>query len=111
VWKNVQEHFEVYLVSEEALTPMNIALPKRKFMGREFEFNLAAYQSGGKSLFFTQVIRPGWIAQHFFATEAHSHTRQQGCQIFKPKIPIWVNSGGSCNGRCWCILCMAIWSF
>jgi hypothetical protein len=22
----------------------------------------------------------------------------------KPKIPIWVNSGGSRNGRCWCIL-------
>jgi hypothetical protein len=20
--------------------------------------------------------------------------------IFKPKIPIWVNFGGSCNGRC-----------
>jgi hypothetical protein len=52
MWKNVQEHFEVYFVSEEALTPLNIALPKRKFMGREFEFNLAAYQSGGKSLFF-----------------------------------------------------------
>jgi hypothetical protein len=25
------------------------------------------------------------------------------------KIPIWVNFGGSCNGRCWYIL-MAIWS-
>jgi hypothetical protein len=24
--------------------------------------------------------------------------------IFKPKIPIWVNFGGSCNGRCWYIL-------
>jgi hypothetical protein len=23
--------------------------------------------------------------------------------IFKPKIPIWVNFGGSCNGRCWFI--------
>jgi hypothetical protein len=21
--------------------------------------------------------------------------------LFKPKIPIWVNFGGSCNGRCW----------
>jgi hypothetical protein len=21
--------------------------------------------------------------------------------IFKPKIPIWVNFGASCNGRCW----------
>jgi hypothetical protein len=26
--------------------------------------------------------------------------------FFKPKIPIWVNFGGSCNGRCWYI----IWS-
>jgi hypothetical protein len=25
--------------------------------------------------------------------------------IFKPKIPIWVNFGGSCNWRCWYILC------
>jgi hypothetical protein len=24
--------------------------------------------------------------------------------IFKPKIPIWLNFGGSCNGRCWYIL-------
>jgi hypothetical protein len=23
--------------------------------------------------------------------------------IFKPKIPIWVNFGGSYNGRCWYI--------
>jgi hypothetical protein len=29
----------------------------------------------------------------------------QGCQmfVFKPKIQIWVNFGGSCNGRWWCI--------
>jgi hypothetical protein len=24
--------------------------------------------------------------------------------IFKPKIPVWVNFRGSCNGRCWYIL-------
>jgi hypothetical protein len=24
--------------------------------------------------------------------------------IFKPKIPIWIDFGGSCNGRCWYIL-------
>jgi hypothetical protein len=24
--------------------------------------------------------------------------------VFKPKIQIWVNLGGSCNGRCWYIL-------
>jgi hypothetical protein len=24
--------------------------------------------------------------------------------VFKQKIQIWVNFGGSCNGRCWCIL-------
>jgi hypothetical protein len=24
--------------------------------------------------------------------------------ILKPKIPIWVNFGGFCNGRCWYIL-------
>jgi hypothetical protein len=31
---------------------------------------------------------------------------EQGCQMvfFKPKIPIWINFGGSCNGRCWFIL-------
>jgi hypothetical protein len=24
-----------------------------------------------------------------------------GTYIFKPNIPIWVNFGGYCNGRCW----------
>jgi hypothetical protein len=27
-----------------------------------------------------------------------------GISIFKPKIPIWVNFGASCNGRDWYIL-------
>jgi hypothetical protein len=27
--------------------------------------------------------------------------------IFKPKIPIWVNFGWSCNERCWYV----VWSF
>jgi hypothetical protein len=25
--------------------------------------------------------------------------------ILKPEIPIWVNFGGSCNGKCWYITC------
>jgi hypothetical protein len=25
--------------------------------------------------------------------------------VFKPKIPSWVNFRGSCNGKCWYILC------
>jgi hypothetical protein len=25
--------------------------------------------------------------------------------VFKPKIPIWINLGGSCNGKFWNILC------
>jgi hypothetical protein len=31
---------------------------------------------------------------------------EQGCQMayFQTKIPIWVNFGGSCNGKCWYIL-------
>jgi hypothetical protein len=28
-------------------------------------------------------------------------------RIFKPNIQIWVNFGGTCNGRCWYIL----WAF
>jgi hypothetical protein len=31
-------------------------------------------------------------------------TRVARWHISKPKIPIWVNFGGSCNGRCWYIL-------
>jgi hypothetical protein len=27
-----------------------------------------------------------------------------GTYIFKPKIPLWVNIGGTCNGRFWFIL-------
>jgi hypothetical protein len=30
--------------------------------------------------------------------------------IFKPKIPIWVNFGGTCNGRCLYTYFMSIWS-
>jgi hypothetical protein len=38
--------------------------------------------------------------------------RNQGCQMvcFKPKIPIWVNFAGSCNGKCWYMYFRAIWS-
>jgi hypothetical protein len=37
----------------------------------------------------------------------------QECQMayFQTKIPIWVDFGGSCNGRCWYILHIAIWSY
>jgi hypothetical protein len=28
----------------------------------------------------------------------------EGMYSFRPKIPIWVNFGGSCNERCWYIL-------
>jgi hypothetical protein len=34
-------------------------------------------------------------------------TRVVGWYIFKPKIPIWINFGGPCNGRCLYIL----WTF
>jgi hypothetical protein len=30
--------------------------------------------------------------------------------VFKPKIPIWLNLGGSCNWRCWYRYFMAIWN-
>jgi hypothetical protein len=33
------------------------------------------------------------------------HTRVARWVVFKPKIPVWVNFGGSCNGKCWHILC------
>jgi hypothetical protein len=32
------------------------------------------------------------------------HARVARWYIFKPKIPIWVNFGGSCTRRCWYIL-------
>jgi hypothetical protein len=31
-------------------------------------------------------------------------SRVAGWFVFKPKIQIWGNFGGSCNGRCWYIL-------
>jgi hypothetical protein len=34
-------------------------------------------------------------------------SRVAGWHIFKPKIPIGVNFGGSCNGRCW----YTLWPF
>jgi hypothetical protein len=43
------------------------------------------------------------------AVTPHHHCLRDGCRVarwflFKPKIPIWVHFGGSCNGRCWYIL-------
>jgi hypothetical protein len=35
---------------------------------------------------------------------ARYETRVARWDIFKPKIPILVNLGGSCNGSCWCII-------
>jgi hypothetical protein len=32
-------------------------------------------------------------------------TRDARWFVFKPKIPIWVNFAGSCNSKCWYILC------
>jgi hypothetical protein len=40
--------------------------------------------------------------------ESAKKCRGAGWNIFKPKIAIWVNFGGYCNGRCWYI-CTAIW--
>jgi hypothetical protein len=46
-----------------------------------------------------------------FENMPSGNTAQYGCLLgrvarwyfFKPKIPIWVNFGGSCNGKCWYI--------
>jgi hypothetical protein len=40
-------------------------------------------------------------------TLAQLQSRVARWHIFKPKSQIWVNFGGSCNGRCWFIL----WAF
>jgi hypothetical protein len=45
----------------------------------------------------------------YFAAEKQQQieliaTRVARWCILKPKIAIWVNFGGSCNGRCWHIL-------
>jgi hypothetical protein len=37
-------------------------------------------------------------------------TRVARWHIFRPKIPIWVNLGWICNGRCWYVYFIAIWS-
>jgi hypothetical protein len=36
--------------------------------------------------------------------ELGAKSRDARWHIFKPKIPIWLNFGRSCNGRCWSIL-------
>jgi hypothetical protein len=48
------------------------------------------------------VFCPGRICTiHGFGWLVRSAARVATWHIFKVKIPIWVNSGGSCNGRCW----------
>jgi hypothetical protein len=43
-----------------------------------------------------------WISLHF-GQLLHKRIwcRVARWFVFKPKIPIWVNFGGSCNGSCW----------
>jgi hypothetical protein len=41
----------------------------------------------------------------FRYTYVHIPGLPDGIYIFKPKIPIWVRFGGSCNGRFWYNLC------
>jgi hypothetical protein len=43
-------------------------------------------------------------------SEAFYIQRVARWHIFKPQIPLWVNFGGSCNGRSWSFLPIAIWS-
>jgi hypothetical protein len=38
-------------------------------------------------------------------------TRVSIWYIFKPKIPIWVDFGGSCNRRCWYILWHLVYTY
>jgi hypothetical protein len=49
----------------------------------------AAFSSFSQLLFCTFGLQPG-LPDLF---------------VFKPKIPIWENLGGSCNWKCWYILC------
>jgi hypothetical protein len=53
---------------------------------------------GLKIVLSTKVFRP------IFRYLLQLWTKVAGWYIFKPKIPIWVNFGGSCNGRRWYIL-------
>jgi hypothetical protein len=45
-----------------------------------------------------------YAKMHFKRTQFKVETRVARWFVFKPKIPIWVNFGGSCNGSCWYIL-------
>jgi hypothetical protein len=47
-----------------------------------------------------------FICKLFFLRLENSESRVARWHIFKTKIPIWVNFGGSCNGRCWYIICL-----
>jgi hypothetical protein len=40
----------------------------------------------------------------FYENRFHLCTRVARWLVFKPKMPIWVNFGGSCDGRCWYVL-------
>jgi hypothetical protein len=44
-----------------------------------------------------------------FRRRERPETRFARWHIFKSKIPIWVNLGGSCIRRCWYTYLMAIW--
>jgi hypothetical protein len=59
--------------------------------------------------------------EHFFAADnATGAGLPDGRYVFKPKIQVWVNFGGSCDGRSWYILwtlvhltvfCYILWTF
>jgi hypothetical protein len=51
------------------------------------------------------------IIQHLPNVNYLANQNQAG-YIFKLKIPMWVNFGGACNGRCWYIFwTIYIWPF
>jgi hypothetical protein len=55
---------------------------------------------------FRMRARAPELAELWILLGRFSAAADQGCQVvcFQTKIPIWVNFGGSCNGKCWYIL-------
>jgi hypothetical protein len=49
------------------------------------------------------VINPPYVQEPIYQIK-HLDTRVARWYIFKPKLSIWGNFGGSCNGSCWYIL-------
>jgi hypothetical protein len=111
VLRNVFNYKCIYVLLnwlQSFFSPFPLPFFSRQFFSNLFFLPLLLTISAQAQLYFEQYVpraRCLWMKTGL----------PDGMCVFKPKIPIWVNFGGSSNGRCCYILCTfglhILWTF